>query len=328
MKFFYATALFLCGIVLAQAQSLDGTLLINGTSRNYSIYVPSGYDAAKANPLMLGLHPFNPLRWNAKSWRDTLIAFAETNGLILVCPDGGTDGNVLSEQADTLLTTALLDSAESWYNVDRGREYVIGFSIGGRTTYLYGVTNSWRFGGYIPIGAAINGRADIQGVMDKAEGKAFYVINGTNDDPQVRYYPALELLEENNAILFAHPLSGVGHTIDFKNRNEILTGAYQWIDSVNQASTSSVQDEVGENKLEFLPNPFRADQVTRLHWKGSDQLKAVRIVDVTGRIAATVKFEMVDDSTALLPPVELARGVYLLEAEGTSSRRVLRLLVQ
>ena len=33
-------------------------------------------------------------------------------------------------------------------------------------------------------------------------------------------------------------VNGVGHTIDFPNRNQILSTAYQWIDSVNCSNIS------------------------------------------------------------------------------------------
>ena len=119
--------LFVLAVASAKGETVDGTLTINGLTRNYSIYLPTNYGTGESHPLMLALHPFNTLRWDAKVWRDTLIAFAEANGLILICPDGGPDGNVISEEIDTLLATALLDSAESWYSVDTRREYVMGF---------------------------------------------------------------------------------------------------------------------------------------------------------------------------------------------------------
>ena len=39
------------------------------------------------------------------------------NNLILVCPDGGTNGNV-SDPIDYGFTTELIDSMKTWYNID------------------------------------------------------------------------------------------------------------------------------------------------------------------------------------------------------------------
>ena len=52
--------------------------------KKYSIYVPAGYDDGQPSKLMVGLHPLNPNRWDARSWRDTLITFSEENNLLLL----------------------------------------------------------------------------------------------------------------------------------------------------------------------------------------------------------------------------------------------------
>ncbi|MFT5167850.1 MAG: hypothetical protein ACI8P3_003088, partial [Saprospiraceae bacterium] len=89
---------------------IDGSFEFqNDSAKKYSLYIPSGYQAGTAHRLMLGLHPFNTNRWDAESWCDTLIVFAETNNLILACPDGGIDGAV-DDPIDTAFTSILLDS--------------------------------------------------------------------------------------------------------------------------------------------------------------------------------------------------------------------------
>ena len=103
---------------------------------------------------MLGLHPLNTSRWDGEAWRDTLINFAESNDLILVCPDGGPDGKI-DDAIDTSFTTVLLDSVAAWYNINQGEKYIMGFSWGGKTTYTYGLRRTDQFAGYIVIGAAV-----------------------------------------------------------------------------------------------------------------------------------------------------------------------------
>jgi len=58
------------------------------SAKKYSLYIPSSYNASVPNKLMVGLHPLNTMRWNAISWCNTLINFAETNDLIMMCPVG------------------------------------------------------------------------------------------------------------------------------------------------------------------------------------------------------------------------------------------------
>ena len=145
-------------------------------AKQYSIYVPSAYDLAVPNKMMLGLHPFNTSRWNSISWCDTLIAFAEANNLLLICPDGGPDGRI-DDPIDVAFTTVILDSMEIWYNVDVSRVFAMGFSWGGRATYTYGLNNTDRFAGFMPIGAAINGTNEVNGLLHNATDKPYYIIH-------------------------------------------------------------------------------------------------------------------------------------------------------
>jgi len=226
---------------------IDGTFPFQtDPNKKYSLFIPSGYVPGTANNLMLGLHPYNPSRWNAKSWCDTLVDFAEANQLILICPDGGVDGKI-DDAIDTAFTTALLDSVQKWYTINDKRIYVMGFSWGGLTTYKYGLSNPTVFAGYMPIGAAINGTSPISGILNNANNKGFYVVHGGSDSPGTRYTPLINGLNSNGAILKSILMPGVGHTIDFPNRNQILTTAYLWLDSVRTTQISNVS--INENQL-------------------------------------------------------------------------------
>ena len=81
----------------------------NGPFKKYHIYVPASYNSSNPSKLMVGFHPFNTSRWNGKSWRDSLISFAENKDLLLICPDGGADGRI-DDQVDYDCTTELIDS--------------------------------------------------------------------------------------------------------------------------------------------------------------------------------------------------------------------------
>ena len=51
-------------------------------------------------------------------------------------------------------------------------------------------------------------------------------------------------------------MNGIGHTIDFPNRNQILTTAFIWVDSVNCANmTTSINSIVTNEKIVAYPNP-------------------------------------------------------------------------
>ena len=323
------TALFGWTAMPAQ-QSLEGTVEVDGAKRTYAIYIPSTYAEGTANPLMLALHPFNPARWNAISWRDTLIAFAESNGLILVCPDGGADGHLLSERADTLGATAVLDSVDVWYNIDAKRTYAMGFSVGGGTTYEYGITNAWRFNGFIPIGAAPPQFTTIEEFAG-ARGKPFYIINGQNDSPNIRVTPVAAALKANEAFIDSIILPGVGHTIDFTGRNEVFTTAYKWIDSVNCANAPSGVEEHGSSEawsLQFMPNVLRNGQSAIVRSKDESRLSSPVVHTLDGRIATDASITSVDEYSARIDARNLSAGVYFLEVTVRGERRTIRFIVQ
>ncbi len=241
------------------SQAIDGSFAFDtDPDKQYSIYVPTSYDAGIPQKLMLGLHPLNTSRWNAKAWRDTLVTFAETNNLLLVCPDGGADGRI-DDPIDTAFTTILLDSIYQWYNVDQSQKYIMGFSWGGKTTYTYGLRRTDEFAGYLAIGAAVT-VSEISSLVTNAKDESFYLVHGTQDNVQTRYSSILEQLELNGACTNSTLMDNVGHTIDFPNRNEILTDAFIWLENSNcLSSTEEEEQDLIANRV--YPNPFE-DYIT------------------------------------------------------------------
>lgn len=234
-SYWFLFFLLACSLLSAQQRIDSNFAFQTDPAKKYSIYVPSTYSAASANKMMLGLHPFNTSRWDAESWCDTLIDFAEMNGLLLICPDGGADGRV-DDAIDTAFATAVMDSMEVWYNVDTDNIYAMGFSVGGRATHTYGLNHTSRMSGWIPIGAAISGLNEVTpNLLKNADCIPVYLVHGSNDSPNNRYWPVRQALIDSGAVVESILMSGVGHTIDFPNRNQILTTAYQFIDSVNNA---------------------------------------------------------------------------------------------
>ena len=245
-------------LVACFSMNLSAQQIINGahdwqseSQKEYAIYIPSEYDEQTPHQLMLGLHPLNTNRWDATSWRDTLIQFAEMNDLILVCPDGGPDGRI-NDDIDTSFTTALLDSMKLWYNIDQDEKYIMGFSWGGKTTYTYGLNNADKFKGFMPIGAAIES-FEINSISNNSINESFYVVHGSQDAPNTRYFPLLDILNANDACVNSNLIQGVGHTIDFPNRNQMLTEAFQWLKN-NECDDLQTAQSLTSN-IELYPNP-------------------------------------------------------------------------
>ncbi|MCH8902417.1 MAG: T9SS type A sorting domain-containing protein [Bacteroidetes bacterium] len=312
--------LVLCLPVICLGQSrIDGSFAFQSDpNKKYSIYIPSSYNAATPNKLMLGLHPFNTTRWNGVSWCDTLIDFAEANDLLLICPDGGIDGKI-DDPIDTAFTTAILDSMELWYNIDSAKIYVMGFSWGGKTVYTYGLARPGRFGGYMPIGAAINNTTEVNSTLQKnSSGKAVYIVHGLNDSPNTRFWPVFNALDNEGALIDYILMSGVGHTIDFPNRNQILTDAFIWIDSVNCNPATSIQEE-HILALNIYPNPAINSIVLEFN-ASRGQETSLSLKDTEGKVILALKMHFIGTSQKLEIDVsDLAPGVYIIELESGNS---------
>lgn len=271
--------LFFAFQICAQ-QRVDGNFAFQtDPAKKYSIYIPSNYDANTSHTLMLGLHPLNTNRWDGESWCDTLIDFAEMNNLLLVCPDGGIDG-AIDDPIDTAFTTALLDSMEVWYNINLEKVYAMGFSWGGKTVYTYGLNHHERFRGFMPIGAAVS-IGEVAGLEPNAAWHPIYLVHGGNDSPNTRFTPLKNAMENNDACVNSILMSGVGHTIDFPNRNQILTDAFQWIDSVACAETTSTTTLFNDDAFRLFPNPVSHDQLLQIEipasWVGKITLEAINL---------------------------------------------------
>ena len=101
----------------------------------------------------------------------------------------------------------------------------------------------------LPIGAAV-GLNDVNGISQNIEGKPVYVIHGSFDSPNSRFYPLVDAMEANGACVETNLLEGVGHTIDFDNQLEILTTAYDFLK--NNSCTTTSLNSITKQKEEIL----------------------------------------------------------------------------
>lgn len=297
---------------LANAQTrIDSSFAFqNDPDKDFSIYIPSSYDENVPTKLMVALHPWNTSRWNSSSWCDTLLVFAETNNLLMICPDGGSDGQI-SDPIDTAFTSLLIDEIQDWYNVDSSSIFLMGFSWGGQVTYSYGLDNPEVFKGYMPIGAAINGVSEFSSVLSESEDERFYLVHGSDDSPGSRYYPALDSLQANEACVNSNFLSGVAHTIDFPNRNQILSDAFVWLDTVScgpllmdttSIDTTGMDTTVNVLEVESLnsnfiiyPNPAKSGQIIEIKVVNTTEgIDNITLFDLVGRQIRVIETDRIN----------------------------------
>lgn len=331
MKNYVLLSIF-CALSLAlfSQQRINNSIpFLNDPSKDYSIYIPSTYNSNSPNKLMLGLHPLNTNRWDGNSWCDTLIDFAEANNLLLICPDGGSDGRI-DDAIDTAFTSLLLDSMMVWYNVDPSQVYAMGFSWGARTTYTYGLSHVNKFGGFMPIGAAITRTNEVNvPLQNNATGKAFYIIHGSNDSPSIRFRPVRDSLISKGAIVNTKYLNGVGHTIDFPNRNSILTSGFLWIDSVNNAQLVSVQEiEIDKIPMELFPNPNSGKFTLNFESLSKTDSFSFELFDSMGRRVSQFTQQVNKGLNEIEIKERIANGSYILKVTNKESSKELKLIIE
>ena len=324
--------LWLATISTAQTR-IDGAYAFQiDPAKKYSLYIPSTYTTGTPHKLMLGLHPLNTSRWDAEAWCDTLIQFAETNNLILVCPDGGLDGKI-DDAIDTAFTSNLLDSVAIWYSIDADKTYVMGFSWGGKTTYTYGLSHAWRFRGFLPIGSAMSGTSEVSGSIANANGKPFYLVHGSFDSPANRYTPIYNALNNNGAILNSVLMSGVGHTIDFPNRNQILKTAFEWIDSVNCSLLTTTSNlaifNTATTNLNIYPNPIVNNQANLKYQSTKSEIIKVQIYDLLGNHIRSYSFStVVGENKLTLSTKNIPAGNYFLSLKSSTKEKSTGITIQ
>jgi len=248
--------------------------------RNYHIYIPSGYDKNVPHKLLVGFHPFDKNRWDGGSWRDSLITFAENANLLLICPDGGSDGRI-DDSLDYEFIKVIIDSMHVWYNIDVLSRFAVGFSVGGKAVYEYGLNNRSTFKGAIPIGAAMNGTETVDDVLYRAKCMNFYIIHGQQDSPNQRFIPIKDSLEAHGANVDVTLMAGVGHTFDFPNRNQFLMLAFRYIDTASCDYTGVDENKI-EKEIKVYPTLLDRGQSFFIEQPYGEKSMKITVFDVKG----------------------------------------------
>jgi polyhydroxybutyrate depolymerase len=128
------------------------TIISSGEKREYLLYVPKNYDAAKSMPLVITLH-------TSMSWDSSAMAIsqwnklADENGFIVVYPEGSgfgpkswemTGSATPKRMPDVIFISNLIAKLEASYNIDTTRIYANGMSNGGGMAFVLSCTLSDR----------------------------------------------------------------------------------------------------------------------------------------------------------------------------------------
>jgi polyhydroxybutyrate depolymerase len=130
------TFLLFCLIInlAAIAQTSTGTIVHNGLTRSFRIFLPSGYNSSVKYPLVLNLHGNNS-NASAQEYYSEMNQVADTAKFIVVYPDGISNtwnsgfGHVSTD--DVGFISALIDKIIADYSINTQKVYSCGMSMGG-----------------------------------------------------------------------------------------------------------------------------------------------------------------------------------------------------
>ena len=108
------------------------TITVNGTVRNYIVYVPA--NLGENRPLLISCHGMNQDAAYQKGMLQ-IESVADTAKFVTVFPNGIDKGWDIGGDRDINYVKALIDAMVSKYKIDRNRVYLSGFSMGGMFTY-------------------------------------------------------------------------------------------------------------------------------------------------------------------------------------------------
>ncbi|MCR4809337.1 MAG: dienelactone hydrolase family protein [Prevotella sp.] len=129
MKHFYLLLLLLA---TSWHQLWAETINVNGTVRNYIVYVPA--NLGENRPLLISCHGMNQDAAYQKNMLQ-IESVADTAKFVTVFPNGIDKGWDISGDRDINYVRALIDAMVTKYKIDRNRVYLSGFSMGGMFTY-------------------------------------------------------------------------------------------------------------------------------------------------------------------------------------------------
>ena len=114
------------------ASSAQEKLKVGGTEREYKIYVPN--DLGAKRPLLISCHGMNQDAAYQMGMLD-IKSVADTAKFVTVFPEGISKSWDITGNRDINFILAIIDEMVEKYDIDRGRVYLSGFSMGGMFTY-------------------------------------------------------------------------------------------------------------------------------------------------------------------------------------------------
>ena len=190
----FLLVIFLSATIYSNAQqTLNESMLHDGVTREYIVYVPAVYNGSSSVPLLFNFHGYGMSANNQMSYGN-MRAVADTAGFILVYPQGtlfwgSPHWNVgswtLGSTADDIgFTEAMIDTLAANYNIDLNRVYSCGYSNGGYFSFVLACQLSAEIAAIGSVGGTMS--TETYNSCNPSHPTPVVTIHGT-DDATVSY---------------------------------------------------------------------------------------------------------------------------------------------
>lgn len=170
-------------------QLIDKTLLHDGETREYKVYIPANYQANMEVPLLFNFHGGGG-DIASQIYVSDMRPIADTAGFIIVypqaLPDPNDGGSTLwthkepTDVDDVFFVEAMIDALSDEYSIDENRVYACGYSNGGEFTFELACRLSERIASIGVVARSMF--IDTYNECSPTHPMAVATIHGTEDD--------------------------------------------------------------------------------------------------------------------------------------------------
>jgi polyhydroxybutyrate depolymerase len=195
-------------------QTINETMIHDGLTRSYTLYIPASYTPGTPAPVVLNFHGYTSTAFEQFYYGD-FRAIADTAGFLIVVPMGTLDATGTTywnsgwggTVDDIGFTSALIDEVAATYSVNLDRVYSTGMSNGGFMSYTLACSLSNRI-------AAI---ASVTGTMNEGQNQT---CNAQHPTPVLEIHGTADATVPYNGNLFMEAIPNVlSYWVSFNNCN-------------------------------------------------------------------------------------------------------------
>jgi len=199
------TVLLFSFCVLYGQQTINKTLLHDGETREYTVYIPASYQGTSSVPLLFNFHGGSGDIASQIAISD-MRPIADTAGFILIYPQALPDPNAAGSNLwthkepttvdDVFFVEAMIDTMASEYLIDESRVYACGYSNGGEFSFELACRLSNRIASVGVVARSMF--IDTFNECTPSSPMPIVSIHGTNDDYEgitfagILYYISLD----------------------------------------------------------------------------------------------------------------------------------------